>query len=91
MRPGFTRKVRECLGGVHGCTHLVELLGPMATTAFQTIYPILVREKAESGEKDSSGDKRRPGLLNSCHAYASDGEIVKRHWPEFYTGDRAAE
>ena len=91
IRPGFTRKVRENLGGVHGCTHLVELLGPMATTAFQTIYPMLMREKSERGEEAPSGEKRRPALLNSCHAYASDGEIVKRHWPDFYTGDRAAE
>lgn len=91
IRAGFTRKVRERLGGVHGCTHLVELLGPMATTAFQTIFPILVRERAERGEDAASGEKRAPALLNSCHAYASDSEIVKRHWPEFYTGDRAAE
>lgn len=91
MRPGFTRSVRERLGGVHGCTHLVELLGPMATTAFQTIYPILFRERAERGEEPPAGKKRRPALLNTCHAYASDGEIVRRHWPDFYTGDRAAE
>ena len=91
MRPGFTRNVKERLGGVHGCTHLVELLGPMATTAFQTIYPILFRERAERGEDAAPGKKRRPSLLNTCHAYASDSEIVRRHWPDFYTGDRAAE
>ncbi len=34
---GFHRKVKERLGGVHGCTHIVELLGPVATTAFQTV------------------------------------------------------
>lgn len=88
---GFTRKVRERLGGVHGCTHLVELLGPMATTAFQTIFPILMRERAEHRADAASDEKRRPSLLNTCHAYASDGEIVKRHWPDFYTGNRAAE
>ena len=86
--PGFTRKVREALGGVHGCTHLVELLGPLATTAFQTVYPILYRERIERGEQTPS---KRPGLLNTCHAYASDSEIVRRYWPEAYTGDRAAE
>lgn len=90
IRPGFTRKVRERLGGVHGCTHLVELLGPMATTAFQTIFPILTREKSERAKEDGNGEKRRPALLNSCHAYASDGEIVKRYWPEFHTGDSPA-
>src|SRR3954454_24954269 len=44
---GWTARVRELLGGVEGCTHLVELLGPVATTAFQTIFPVLSREKAE--------------------------------------------
>lgn len=88
IRPGFTRKVRQALGGVHGCTHLVELLGPMATTAFQTVYPILQRERLERGETPSS---KRPALLNTCHAYASDSEIVRRYWPDAYTGDRAAE
>ena len=35
--PGWNRKVKELLGGTRGCTHLTELLGPMATVAFQTI------------------------------------------------------
>jgi hypothetical protein len=26
-------ELRRRLGGVHGCTHLVELFGPLATTA----------------------------------------------------------
>ncbi|MCX7366442.1 MAG: DUF2889 domain-containing protein, partial [Alphaproteobacteria bacterium] len=30
---GFNRAVRERLGGTEGCTHSVELLGPVATTA----------------------------------------------------------
>ena len=45
---GFNRAVRERLGGVHGCTHLVELLGPVATTAFQTTFPTRVRREAEA-------------------------------------------
>ena len=31
--PGWRRAVNNLLGGVQGCTHLVELLGPLATTA----------------------------------------------------------
>ena len=30
---GWTREVQKRVGGVHGCTHLRELLKPMATTA----------------------------------------------------------
>jgi hypothetical protein len=41
---GFHRAVRERLGGVHGCTHIVELLGPVATTAFQTVSSTKARE-----------------------------------------------
>jgi hypothetical protein len=58
----------------------VELLGPVATTAFQTIYPARVKR---DGEKPLT---HKPGLVDSCHAYASDGPIVKRRWPQFYTG-----
>lgn len=99
VKAGFTRQVKERLGGVRGCTHLVELLGPMATTAFQTIYPILSRERAAAEGKaavsgppspPSAGD-RPPPLLNSCHAFASDGEIARRLWPAFYTGDHDAD
>ncbi|MGP1394896.1 MAG: DUF2889 domain-containing protein [Inquilinaceae bacterium] len=82
IRPGFQRRVKELLGGVKGCTHLVDLLGPMATTAFQTIYPLVQRQMPRAQE----GKPRRPTLLNSCHAYASDGDIVRRQWPDFYTG-----
>ncbi|MFQ5971951.1 MAG: DUF2889 domain-containing protein [Alphaproteobacteria bacterium] len=79
--PGWSRNVRRLLGGTEGCTHLVELLGPMATTAFQTIFPLRQRE-AES--KRTPG--RKPRLLNTCHVFKSDGETVRKHWPEFYTG-----
>jgi hypothetical protein len=29
---------------------------------------------------------QRPGLIDSCHAYAADGPIVLKRWPQFYTG-----
>jgi Protein of unknown function (DUF2889) len=92
IRPGFIPRIKELLGGVEGCTHLVELMGPIATTAFQTISSTRGREKRERARKAANGGaappekKRRPRLLDTCHAFASDGEVVKRFWPEFYTG-----
>jgi hypothetical protein len=80
IKAGWTQKTRELLGGTRGCTHLVELLGPIATTAFQTIYP--VRAKLEKHAPPS----HKPGLINTCHAYADDGPIVKERWPQYYTG-----
>jgi len=57
------------------------LLGPVATTAFQTIYP-----RRRGAKKPKAGDEERPRLLNSCHAMRSDGAVIKQHWPQFYTG-----
>ncbi len=82
--PGWTREVNKRVGGVNGCTHLVELLRPVATTAFQT----LVAARA----KRPRDPDRRPVWLDTCHAHASDSVIVKERWPRFYTGadgDRA--
>lgn len=78
--PGWNRKVKEVVGGVRGCTHLVELLGPMATVAFQTLT--VVRKKRPV---DPS---RPPAQLNTCHAYAADGPLVARRWPAFSTRAR---
>ncbi|MCB9960030.1 MAG: DUF2889 domain-containing protein [Rhodospirillaceae bacterium] len=84
---GFTRQVKERLGGVHGCTHLTELVGSVATAAFQTIFPILAR-LGEDEPPPQPKTKRPPPLLNTCHALASDGAIAEEHWPDYYTGSR---
>ncbi len=78
--PGWLREVRQRIGGTKGCTHLLELLGPLATTAFQTTFA------AKSKKDDSTNNQNTPALLNSCHAFASDGPVVKVRWPEYYTG-----
>ena len=79
--PGWRRAIRANLGGVEGCTHLVEMLSAMATVAFQSLYPVLAKKMA------SAPRRFKPGLIDSCHAYRSDGEVVKQSWPEHYTGD----
>ncbi len=87
--PGFNTRVRERLGGVEGCTHLVELMGPLATTAFQTIFSAKHREQRERGNgRETAPDqpRKRPRLIDTCHAFASDSPVTKRNWPEFYTG-----
>ncbi|OUT96953.1 MAG: hypothetical protein CBB92_09070 [Flammeovirgaceae bacterium TMED32] len=78
---GWRKKVKESLGGTQGCTHMVELLGPIATTAFQTTYPDRVKR-----DKGLKLQEERPALINSCHAYASDSVVVKQRHPKFYTG-----
>ena len=43
--PGWRRKVQAAIGGRHGCTHITELLGPVATVAYQTLYGHEARER----------------------------------------------
>jgi hypothetical protein len=102
IKAGFLREATHAVGGAIGCTHLRELLQQMATTAFQTINPSKARrELAAEGtsvekpgsdafdirisEKWGGGTK----FLNTCLAYDEKGPLVKRRWPELYTGPDA--
>ena len=80
--PGWRKTALAKIGGVRGCTHLTDLLlGPVTTTALQTI----AAARTERESRDADG---RPALLDSCHAFASGGPIVQRQWPDLYTDDK---
>lgn len=81
--PGWRRAIAERVGGVKGCTHLVELLGPLGTTAFQATG------RARAARDAGTPAMAKPYQLNSCHIYKEDGEAVLERWPDFYTGQRA--
>lgn len=78
MSSGWNKEVRRRLGGVRSCTHLMELLMPMATTAFQTLTELRM---SQPDKLDADG---RPLKIDSCFAYAAEGELVRRQWPQFY-------
>ena len=84
--PGWMKKVRERVGGKHGCTHVVELFGPMATVAFQAI-PTYMRQLNEGKPEDPDKPKRKPHALGGCHSWAYDSPVVKELLPEWYRGD----
>jgi hypothetical protein len=90
IAPGWNRKVRELLGGVRGCTHLVEMLGPLATVAYQSIGVSKV-PMPDGGTLGAPADPtRKPKRIDSCHALAADGDVVRKRWPAFYTGPKAS-
>lgn len=78
---GYTAELRKRVGGVQGCTHLVELLGPLATTAVQTVKPLV------SGPPPAD-EAAPPPQLDSCHALAATGEVVAKYWPRFHIRSR---
>jgi hypothetical protein len=87
---GWSRILREKFGGRHGCVHHVEMLRAMATVAFQTLYGWQSRREREAGgDNEGPPDReatpgRKPGFIDSCHALASDGEVVRTQFPQFY-------
>ncbi len=92
--PGWMRGVKREVGGIKGCTHLVEMLPPMATAAIQTMGPALARRRRE--EREARGEPepprtQRPTVLGTCHAYAADSPVVARVFPEFYEPDNSSE
>ena len=89
--PGWRRRVRALLGGTEGCTHLVDLLGPLATTAFQTVYGSRYgsRTRNDDTDRDSANPDAMRYLIGSCHALAADSEVVRDFWPRHYRAGNA--
>jgi len=103
IKAGFLREATRLVGGTGGCTHLRELLQQIATTAFQTVNPHRAwREAKARGEAELRGtdklDRRiaqkmlggAGSIVDSCVAYAADGPIVRRRWPELFRAEASA-
>jgi hypothetical protein len=79
LTPGFNRIARNVLDGALGCTHLIDLLGPMATTAYQTVWSKNFYKSTGPVEHG-----KPPAMINSCRGWAEDSEMVAVAFPEFY-------
>ncbi len=75
---GFRKRLHADMGGVHGCTHVTELLGSLPTAAVQTFAGL--RRENESDEK--------PFQLDRCHALETTTDTVRRYYPKWYRGPR---
>ena len=81
IESGFTQKIKRMFRGVSGCSHLTELLPPMATTAFQVMWS----SRETYSDKVLEGDTvNRPTPLGGCHALSQNGEVVKLYFPQHY-------
>jgi hypothetical protein len=71
---GWQGEVRKRIGGALGCTHLREVLAPMATTAFQAMGGVL-RARGAGGQRQGKG---------TCFA-KSDDDDRRRYRESFIT------
>ncbi len=79
--PGFKKAVAERVGGLAGCTHLTDLLGPMATALIQSTFALRQEEKRQRAQEDPNHVRPRPWVVGTCHAYHPDGDAALRIWP----------
>ncbi len=77
--PGWNAKVRELLRGNATCTHLRELLAPMATTALQGTAQARIARMKDPGHAFEHEAK-----VDSCYAYAANRDVVARLWPHLH-------
>lgn len=78
MGSGWAKEVRNRLSGARACTHLMEILIPMATAAFQSLTMLrLTRPERLNAEG-------RPVKIDSCYAYGAQRELVRMRYPQFF-------
>jgi hypothetical protein len=81
VEAGFNQAVKARFKGAQGCTHMTEMVGPLATAAWQTIRPALDLRREVRGEALRE-DGAKPILLDSCHALRRGGEPAVVRWGE---------
>ncbi len=87
---GFRRAVEAAVGGTRGCTHLRELLMPLASAAFQTLSgkPENMRRFAPA---EIDPDAPLPFFIDACKAWSREGEAVREFYPMYYRKREAPE
>ncbi len=78
---GWASEVRKRLPACDSCTHIREMLIPMASAAYQTLT--MLRSHLFD-QRDADG---WPVKIDSCHAYGRSRELVRRLWPTHYRPD----
>ncbi len=85
--PGWAKLTKSLFGNISGCTHLRELLGPVASTSYQALVkPRFIREQAKLGNQlgDDALIFGSPEVVNTCHAWGASRPAVKEFWPDYY-------
>ena len=74
---GYTEKVRELLGGVHGCAHLTQLIMTMGPAALHGYWAQASRRRPRKPTPDEAS-QALSYLVNSCQLWAEDGPMIQK-------------
>jgi len=74
---GFSDRVRELIGGIEGCSHIMHLviaMGPAALHGYWTQQST----KPPAAPRSADRDPRLDYVINSCRLWREDGPLIQR-------------
>ena len=74
---GFRKAMREKIGGVEGCTHILALLDAMSAAAVQAFASAAYAPK-KPGQPEPVRIWKLDALVDTCFSYRREGEVMKR-------------
>jgi hypothetical protein len=74
---GFRKALRERLGGVEGCTHMLALIDTLAAAAVQAFASSNYAPR-QPGQPDPVRVWKLEALVDTCHSYRSDGVVMQQ-------------
>ena len=72
---GFTKAVKDAIGGTKGCSHVTNCILAMGPAAVQSYWAMKAQQPV-SKEFDSGGSMSQY-LIDTCHVWRKDGPMVK--------------
>ena len=73
---GFRPAMRERLGGIEGCTHVLALLDAMAAAAVQT-FASNANQPRPAGQAEPKRMWKIEALIDTCYSYRADGPLAR--------------
>ena len=77
LAKGFRKALRERLGGVAGCTHVLALLDTMAAAAVQS-FASNNHAPRQPGQPAPVRIFKLDALIDTCHSYRANGPVVAK-------------
>lgn len=77
---GFTVRVKELVGGVKGCAHLVALLTAMAPATIQGGWAAMAQKPSDPVKYF---ERTMKVVINTCRVWRADGTFVKKYRQKF--------
>ena len=74
---GFRKAMREKIGGIEGCTHILALLDAMSAAAVQAFASAAYAPK-KPGQAEPVRIWKLDALVDTCFSYQRDGEVMRR-------------